>query len=501
MEGKNSNKSIHSLFEPRVNHEEVKRTLLERSIGFEDLNKNERKSDENMDPSLVKAKFPMMPEDTDENIFSDKKNQSVNNQAVKNQSFEALSLESLDKWSTDDLSLFSDPDEEMEKPVGQSKVTPLKTVSKTKPIWPPKTEATSPSPVVTPFPSSQQTVKSEPQADATVQTGKSLEPTRPEPLQPPKSPASPSANAATVQPAKKVSIFSRQSKYFMMVCMIVGLLIAGTGIAYAIKTFGLSDTGKIFGDMIRFQVGNEIVKLDLKQVGYDGKNLASVKKDQVIRWIETEVKPKVEKPAKNAQLKGKKFGSNVEKEQIGYKVDMKQIEKWLNDLPSLVNNTKQVPLVPVKPKWTVQDYKNADKEEVGTSKKKLAANANELENTAKKLDGWVVDPGKTFSLQAVIEEGEKKAEGFRTLYTALSSALMQAGLKKESEGNPFDESKKQGTDDQFINYYNKPIVIKTSLTDGSLVVKILTAPGAQLALVQPDTQEDTAQLKTESGSF
>ncbi|RAL24345.1 hypothetical protein [Thermoflavimicrobium daqui] len=299
-------------------------------------------------------------------------------------------------------------------------------------------------------------------------------------------PPKPSKVQSQAAPTKKVSIFSRQSKYFMMICMIVGLLITGTGLAYAIKTFGLSDTGKLFGDMARLQAGDEIYKLELNKVGYDGKNPSSINKKMVLNWINTTVKPKVERPAKNAQLKGKKISDGMIKEQNGLQIDMRQLNQWLNNPSVIINQTKQVPLVTVKPKWTEQDYKEIDKKQISEVKKKLTTDGKNLE----KLNGWVVDPGQTFSLTEALGEASKKE--ISVLSKALSAAVSEAKLKNNSKDKTEGEEVSSNSKFYFTNSYNKPIMLKLNVKKESLNLKILTAPGAvsSISKKKSDTNKD-----------
>ncbi len=287
--------------------------------------------------------------------------------------------------------------------------------------------------------------------------------------------STPSAKQKTGSPApktnakKKVSIFSRQSKYFMMICMIAGLLITGIGVAYALQTFGLSNSGKFFGEFVRIQAGQETIRLELKEVGYDGENPKTVDKDKFLAWIETNIKPKVEKPVKNAQLKGNKLSAGIEKEQVGYQIDQQKVNAWLDDIPDLSKGIKQIPLITLEPQWTEEDYKKVDQKSIGSAKRKLKEEEDFAEYT-QSLDGWVVDPQKTFSLHEALRASGLQTEGIRPLALVLSSAASQADL---------DSSIKKSTDFQFINNYNKPVLLKLDIEDGSIVVEILTTPESQ----------------------
>jgi vancomycin resistance protein YoaR len=309
------------------------------------------------------------------------------------------------------------------------------------------------------------------------QTKANVPPSKSKPA-PPSKPAKPTppANQKTAAPKKKkVSIFSRQSKYFMMICMIAGLLITGIGVAYALQTFGLSNSGKFFGDLVKIQAGQDTIRLELKEVGYDGKNPTTVDKDKFLAWIETNIKPKVEKPVKNAQLKGNKLSAGIEKEQVGYQIDTEKVNAWLDDISDLTKDTKQIPLIILEPQWTEEDYQKVDQKSIGSAKRKLKSEEDFTKYT-QSLDGWVVDPQETFSLHEALQASGLKTEGTRSLALALSSAATQAGL---------DSSIKKSNDFQFINNYNKPVMLKLNVEDGSIVVEILTTPESQ-----PSTKQD-----------
>jgi vancomycin resistance protein YoaR len=376
------------------------------------------------------------------------------------------------------------------------------------------------------------------------ETTKVVKPERPKPPipkptgaikrpEPPKPPGPPKPQAKTVthklgKPGKpklqetakpeeslaKTGSFRRTRK-FMVGAMVAGLLIAGSAIAYAMNTFGLAEnTGiaaMIQGPSLKLQYGKETYSLPLEEVGYDGKNPATINKAKFNSWVE-KIKKDVEKAPENAKLNGKKLGDPIIPEKLGIKVDTAKLESMLQKVKSIEDKPQPLPVIKIQPEITAADYKNVEQELLGKYTTYYGSSApgrkTNIKLAVKTINGMVLNPGEEFSFNGVVGErrpdrGYKPAPvlvrgkhavdyggGICQVSTTLYNAIDRAGIKStmviHHSANvgyvPVGRDATvswNGPDYKFVNNFNKPILIKILADGATLSVKIYSVPGAE----------------------
>ncbi|SFI58666.1 VanW family protein [Thermoflavimicrobium dichotomicum] len=258
---------------------------------------------------------------------------------------------------------------------------------------------------------------------------------------------------------------------------------------------------------IELKSGDKTYTLDLKKVGYDGKDAATIDKNAVEKWIWKEVKKEVEEPPKNAKMK--RIGDPIQPEKAGRVMDENKVRDWLKDLTPLIDKTTEIPMKTKEPQVTTKDLKNVNKKKISGYTTYFDSN-NTNRNTnirlaAKAMDRIVVNPGETFSFNketgphnaargykpaTVIVKGEFTqgvGGGICQVSSTLYNSVDRAGLKitrlqhhsKSVTYVPVNRDatvSDGGPDFAFKNNYDKPIAIRVSMDDNSLTVKIYSVP-------------------------
>ncbi|SFX67846.1 Putative peptidoglycan binding domain-containing protein [Thermoactinomyces sp. DSM 45891] len=250
-------------------------------------------------------------------------------------------------------------------------------------------------------------------------------------------------------------------------------------------------------------------ELDLRTIGYDGKDATKIDQKKLTAWLD-DVKQQVDIPMKNASQK--KVGTPITPEQTGSVVDVETVQEWLTDIKSLVNQTKELPFITVEPQVTTKDVEKASNKLVGSFKTTFdPGNENRTINIKKSsetIDGLVLLPGEEFSFNKVVGErtvarGYKKAgvivkgelaedigggicQVSSTLYNSVDRAKVQITRRiSHSKEVPYVPPGRDATvswggpDFRFKNNYNKPMVIRITVSGGTIQINTYTAPGAE----------------------
>ncbi|TCP63737.1 VanW family protein [Baia soyae] len=250
-------------------------------------------------------------------------------------------------------------------------------------------------------------------------------------------------------------------------------------------------------------------ELDLSTIGYDGKDVSKIDQKKLTAWLD-DVKKQVDAPMKNASQK--KVEDTIAPEQAGSVVNVKTVQKWLTDIKSLVNQKKELPFITVEPQVTTEDIKKADDKLVGTFKTTFDPGkenrTSNIKRASETIDGIVLLPGEEFSFNNVVGErtaasGYKKAgvivkgevsedigggicQVSSTLFNSVDKANVQITRRiSHSKEVPYVPPGRDATvswggpDFRFKNNYNKPMVIRITISGGTIQINTYTAPEAE----------------------
>lgn len=250
-----------------------------------------------------------------------------------------------------------------------------------------------------------------------------------------------------------------------------------------------------------FQYGSKQWVFDLQSIGFDGIDPTTLNRQAFMAWFSVSVEKEINRPARSAYYKDRKIVPH----QLGYMVDRRQVENWLDDLHSNLNKPLEVPVITLKPRLTTEKLKEVKKKRLGSYTTYFNPhNYNRSHNirlSAKAIDHQLIYPGQLFSFNQwvgvrslkrgylparVIVKGEY-SEGVGGGICQTSSTLFnsadQAGLKiiervSHSKRVTYVPKGRDATvswggpDFQFQNPYDEPILIEATVKDGRLTVNI-----------------------------
>jgi vancomycin resistance protein YoaR len=263
---------------------------------------------------------------------------------------------------------------------------------------------------------------------------------------------------------------------------------------------------------VRLTLDGQTYVLNVRKIGYDGKNVKTIDKRKWRAWLE-EVKKRVEQPAQNASMK--KLGMPITLEKAGRKMDEKIVQAWLTDIASIMNKSQPIPMISTQPSVVVADLEQVDQKLLGSYRTVFddrdINRTNNIRLAAAAIHNLVLLPGQEFSFNEVVGE-RTKARGYKwakiivkgeysegigggicQVSSTLFNSIDRAGLWSTRR---YSHSKKVayvpsgrdatvswgGPDYRFINNLNKPIVIKIRVSTHSLTAKVYTVPGAKKRL-------------------
>lgn len=252
-------------------------------------------------------------------------------------------------------------------------------------------------------------------------------------------------------------------------------------------------------------------EMDLRSIGYDGEDTATIDQKKLKKWLK-KVKKEVDEPAKDARME--RWGGPIQPSQEGKRMDLEEIEKnWLPHLSDYINEPQDIPLIAEKPRVTEKDLRMVNQRRIGHYTTYFdASNVNRTTNirlSAIAINNLVLNPGDSFSFNQVV--GERTAQrGYKpatvivrgeysegigggicqtssTLYNSVDEAGLQVTVRyshsKEVTYVPAGRDATVswgGPDFRFVNNLDKPIMIKTYVGDGFITVSIYTTPDAKV---------------------
>ncbi|MFS8514512.1 MAG: VanW family protein, partial [Planifilum fulgidum] len=263
--------------------------------------------------------------------------------------------------------------------------------------------------------------------------------------------------------------------------------------------------------MLILQDGEKKWEMDLRSIGYDGEDIATVDREKLEKWLK-EIKKEVDEPAKDARME--RWGAPIQPSKEGKRMDLEEIEEsWLPHLSDYINEPQEIPFIAEKPRVTEKDLRAVNQRRIGRYTTYFdASNVNRTTNirlSAAAINNLVLNPGETFSFNQVVgqrtpERGYKPAavivrgeysEGIgggicqtsSTLYNSVDAAGLRVTVRyshsKEVTYVPAGRDATVswgGPDFRFMNSLDKPIMIKTYVGEGFITVSIYTTPDAKV---------------------
>ncbi|SDW79284.1 VanW like protein [Marininema mesophilum] len=246
---------------------------------------------------------------------------------------------------------------------------------------------------------------------------------------------------------------------------------------------------------------------DLRKMGYTGKKDSKVDSKKWAEWI-AKVKKEVDEPAVNAHTS--RLGAPIKPARMGWKLDVKELEKWSDNIKGKVNGVHLVPLISDSPQVSEEDLKQVGGQRIGHYVTYYnPGNRNRTENvrlSAAALNNRIINPGEVFSYNKTVGE-RSTARGYKesiiivkgayekglgggvcqtssTLYNSVDSAgLLTVARFSHSKEVTYVPKRRDATvawygpDYRFRNNLAKPVMIRASLGGGALTIDIYTVPG------------------------
>ncbi|MDN4592825.1 VanW family protein [Polycladomyces subterraneus] len=297
--------------------------------------------------------------------------------------------------------------------------------------------------------------------------------------------------------------YKRRQKKRMGIIFVVLLLLALVGV------YGFSDL--LQPSELILTHGGKTWELDLKSVGYDGKNPDTINRRQLGLWLEL-VKKEVDKPAVDARMK--RLGDPIQPSRSGMVMDTAVIEnEWISRIPKIVNRPQEIPMIPQAPKVTEEQLQLVDRQRIGKYTTYFnPENQSRTENirlSSRAIDGVVLNPGDVFSFnqtvgQRTVERGyqpvtkivqgeysEGVGGGVSQTSSTLFNCVDNAGLEvlsrfSYSKTPTYVPAGRDATvawnepDFRFRNNLNAPVVIRTKLKTDALTVEIYSTPDVKV---------------------
>ncbi|WP_224749763.1 VanW family protein, partial [Polycladospora coralii] len=260
---------------------------------------------------------------------------------------------------------------------------------------------------------------------------------------------------------------------------------------------------------LQFTFEDQSFELDLSQIGYQKDHPHQLDQEKMRAWLD-EVKAKIDKPVKNADVE--KLGQTIENEEIGRVVDVDEVEKWLTDIPSLINQPREIPIINIEPDVRSSDLERVDEALIGKYKTTFSGSkknrTHNIRLASERINQLILMPGEKFSFNEVVGErtaarGYKSAGiiirgepaeglggGICQVSTTLYNAVDRAGIKtvrrfSHSAAVPYVPPGRDATvswggpDYRFKNNMDKPIMIKVKLENNAITIYMYTVPGAK----------------------
>lgn len=270
-----------------------------------------------------------------------------------------------------------------------------------------------------------------------------------------------------------------------------------------IKTKDISDAQII----LRWK--EKTFSLDLRDIGFDGKNIASIDKWELRIWFD-QLKRQVNVLPKNADQN--RFGSKIQSERVGFVIDEKQLSIWQSNLKSIINKPQQIKMVTMSPSITAKMLKQVDKKVIGSYTtyfdRKNITRTNNMRIAAKSINNIILFPGEIFSFNKVVGErtfqkgyrfartivkgeySEGMGGGICQISSTLFNSVDEAGLFIEkrfsfnSQATYVPSGRDAtvswgGPDFRFKNNLDKPVLIRSQLKNGMVTIITYSVPNVK----------------------
>jgi vancomycin resistance protein YoaR len=250
--------------------------------------------------------------------------------------------------------------------------------------------------------------------------------------------------------------------------------------------------------------------LDLKKIGFDGKDITTLDKWELRTWLE-QVKKKVNIPAINADQT--RLGVKIKPERMGSIMDEKQLSRWLRNPKDIINKPQQILMVTQVPTVTKAILQQVGKKEISSYTtyydSKNTTRTNNMRVASKSINNLILLPGEIFSFNKLVGERTTK-KGYRVtrmivkgeysegvgggvcqVSSTLFNSVDEAGLSivrrySINSQATFVPSGRDATvswggpDFRFTNNLDSPIVLRINLQNGKLTISTYSVPNVKV---------------------
>lgn len=168
---------------------------------------------------------------------------------------------------------------------------------------------------------------------------------------------------------------------------------------------------------IILRLDKKTFSLDLKKIGFDGKDTASIDKWELRAWF-NQLRRQINIPPKNADQK--RYGGKIQPERVGSVIDESQLSAWESHPETIINKPQQIKLVTKYPSVTSATLKQVDKKMISSYTtyfdQKNTIRTNNMRLAAKAIQNLILLPGEIFSFNKIV--GERTLQkGYRAART------------------------------------------------------------------------------------
>jgi vancomycin resistance protein YoaR len=250
--------------------------------------------------------------------------------------------------------------------------------------------------------------------------------------------------------------------------------------------------------------------LDLKKIGYDGKDITSIDRWELRTWF-NQLKRQVNISPKNADQN--RFGGKIQSERVGAVIDEKQLSTWESHPERIINKPQQIKMVTKLPVVTTAMLKQVDEKVIGNYTtyfdQKNKIRTNNMRIASKSINNIILLPGEVFSFNKAVGErtfqkgyriastivkgeySEGLGGGICQISSTLFNSVDEAGLlivKRFSLNsqvtyvpNGRDATVSWGGPDfRFKNNLDKPVLIRSQLKNGKVTISTYSVPSVKV---------------------
>ncbi|SFS79852.1 VanW family protein [Marininema halotolerans] len=280
---------------------------------------------------------------------------------------------------------------------------------------------------------------------------------------------------------------------------------------------------KVTPSWLKLSDGENVWKVDLSQMGYDGIDPTSLDRTAFHRWL-NQVQKEINRAPRNARLED----DHIVPHTIGQKLDREVVEQWLDDLHEHTNKVEKAPILPWRPRVTTAMLKHIREKKLGSYTTRYNPyhwnRSHNIDLSVHAIHNHVIPSGDTFSFNqtvgirsakrgyrpaTVIVRGEY-TEGIgggicqtsSTLYNSVARAglriLQRSSHSKHVTYVPVGQDATVswgGPDFRFQNQLNRPVLIRAVSSDGWLTVSIY---GAADTVYHPRETPDPPQKEPQT---